>query len=114
LHEQTYGYGVPDDPVEIVNLGLSAIGRIRKPRLKEIRRGTASADDALKRLRRVYFDALDGSVDCPVFDRYALASGNVIPGPAIIEETDSTTVVYPGYAAEVVEFGTLLVTAGHG
>ena len=51
----------------------------------------------------------DGFVDCPSYDRYKLAAGGIIEGPAIVEEMDSTTVIHPGFSAEVDRFGNLLI-----
>ncbi len=108
-HEQRYGYCVPEEPVEVVNIGLSAIGLIPKPNLKEIPEGGPSAAAALKTSRPVYFAGMADFTDCPIYDRYALHHGNVVSGPAIIEEVDSTTVVAPGYCAEVARHGVLVL-----
>ena len=56
--------------------------------------GTSAA--ALKTSRAVYFAESGGPVDCPVYDRYGLGPDFEVPGPAIVEEVDSTTVIHPG------------------
>ena len=56
---------------------------------------------AEKGVRRAYFDAAGGYVDTPVYDRYALAPGDGIKGPALIEERESTAVIPPGCAVTV-------------
>jgi N-methylhydantoinase A len=48
-------------------------------------------------------------VDCPSYDRYRLPAGAVIDGPAIVEEMDSTTVIHPGFRAEVDRYGNLFI-----
>ncbi|MBT53365.1 MAG: methylhydantoinase [Mameliella sp.] len=53
----------------------------------------------LKGHRKAWFD--DGEVELAVYDRYALADGMVIDGPAVIEERESTTLVPPGDRVEV-------------
>jgi N-methylhydantoinase A/oxoprolinase/acetone carboxylase beta subunit len=106
-HELRYGYAVSDEPTEIVAIGLSAIGLIPPVRLRDVPKGSRSAKAALKGTRDVYFRSLDGSSAVPIYDRYALQIGNHIPGPAIIEERDSTTVVEPQYALDVVQHGLL-------
>ena len=111
LHEQRYGYSVVDEPVEIVNVRLSAIGAIPKPRLHDVPRGGHEPDAARKSAREIYFDERGGFITCPIFDRYALAVGNVVVGPAIIEEMDSATVIHPGYSADVLEHGVLVLHA---
>jgi N-methylhydantoinase A len=105
-HDRAYGYSAPGEPVEWVNLRLTAVGAIIKPRLREL---PADSRDARKGRRSVYFAEVKGSTDCAIYDRYLLAAGSVVPGPAIIEEFDSTTVVHPGYAAQVDSFGNLIV-----
>lgn len=109
LHEQSYGYSVRNEPVEIVNIGLSAVGTIPPTNLREVGSGTNMPTRALKSRRPVFLSELGGYVDCPIYDRYALLQGNIITGPAVIEEVDSTTLVYPHYVAEVQRFGTLVV-----
>ncbi len=59
--------------------------------------------------RRAFFPEADGFVDTPVYDRYGLAEGRVIEGPAIIEERESTTVIPPGLTAEIEAHGTARV-----
>ncbi|MDP9223949.1 MAG: hydantoinase/oxoprolinase family protein, partial [Actinomycetota bacterium] len=110
LHEATYGYSVPSEPAEIVNVGMLATGRIPKARLRTVPLGGPSPAAALKGQRDVYFRELGTFVSAPVFDRYALKAGNVINGPAVIEEADSTSIVHPGYLAEVKVFGILQIT----
>ena len=59
--------------------------------------------------RPVYFGEACGFVRTPVFSRPALLAGNVIAGPALIEEHASTTVVHPGDRLEVDAFGNLVI-----
>ncbi|MFW6091670.1 MAG: hypothetical protein ACODAF_07295, partial [Actinomycetota bacterium] len=73
--------------------------------------------------RRVYFDAPETGgtwVDTPTYDRYALGAGDVVTGPAVVEEFGSTVPVHPGFAAEVDRHGNLRMgrpparSTGHG
>ncbi|HVL85891.1 MAG TPA: hydantoinase/oxoprolinase family protein [Pseudonocardia sp.] len=50
-----------------------------------------------------------GAVDARVYDRAKLRAGDVVPGPAIVTEMDSTTLVLPGHAATVHRSGSLLI-----
>jgi N-methylhydantoinase A len=106
-HNQTYGFSAPGEPAEFVNLRLTAVGAIAKPRLREAAAGEDGG--AVKAPRPVWFAESGGFVDCPVYDRYRLAGGSTIAGPAIVEELDSTSVIHPGYAAKVDRYGNLLV-----
>jgi N-methylhydantoinase A len=110
-HEQAYGHAAPAEPVEFVNLRVTATGAIRRPRLREVPASRRSAASASKGQRQVYFAERRGRVKVDCYDRYQLAAGMVIPGPAIVEEMDSTTVVHPGFAARVDRYGNLLIAA---
>ena len=63
---------------------------------------------ARKGTRRAYFPEADGFVECPVFDRYALAQGMVIDGPALIEEHEATLVIGIGDRVTLDSFGNLI------
>lgn len=109
-HERSYGFNAEGEPVEFVALRLSAIGVIPKPRSRKVRRGGDATINVVKETRPVYFADTGGRVDCPIFDRYQLGSGDEVAGPAIIEEVDSTTVIHPGYRADVDEFGNIFLS----
>ena len=109
-HDRAYGYSAPTEPVEFVNLRLTAIGRIAKPRLRELEGDNTDIAAAQKATRSVYFAESDGYVECPIYDRYLLGPSCVLTGPAIVEEIDSTTVIHPGYSAQVDRFGNLILT----
>ena len=59
---------------------------------------------------RVYFEEAGGFVDCPVYDRARLRPENVIPGPAIVEQMDATTVILPGQRASVDPWSNLFIS----
>jgi N-methylhydantoinase A len=109
-HRRLYGYDFADDPrqaVEWVNLRVSGIGPIRRPDIVELAR---SGRDASRGSRPVFFDDW---VETPVRWRPDLSPGDVVAGPAIIEEFGSTVPVHPGYVATVDRFGNLLLTKEH-
>jgi N-methylhydantoinase A len=117
-HRGLYGYDFAGDPsqqVEWVNLRVSGIGPITRPRLHRLSGSSAPrvapglppGDDP--KSRPVCFDAEQGYVDTPVRRRPDLAPGVAVVGPAIIEEYGSTVPVHPGFAAVVDDFGNLLV-----
>ena len=110
-HEIRYGFSVENEPLEIAAVGLVATRAIRR---RITLRGPiggvkmpASGRAAMKGTRQVYFRETGGFEHCPVYDRYLLGQGIAIEGPAVIEETDSTTIVQPGYHAEVDQHGIL-------
>jgi len=107
IYAARYGYASPGEPVEIVTWKLSAIGGA--PRINLAKAQTVSGT-AKKGERRAYFPERRGYVDTPVYDRYALAAGATITGPAIVEERESTTVLPPGTRATVDAYANLIVT----
>ena len=68
-------------------------------------------EDAEQTSRPVWFDA-DGPVECPIHRRASLRSGAELEGPAVIEEPDSTTLVFPADRLSVHESGVLVLTVG--
>ncbi len=108
-HQRAYGYADDTEPTEAVALRLTAVGRIRQPRLRRLETGTGDPGDAVKNERPVHFAERGGAVPCKVYDRYRLKSGDRIMGPAIVEEVDSTVVLHPDYQADVDLHGNILI-----
>jgi len=109
-HERSYGHCAPEEPVEVANLKLSVTGLIAKPRLKELPEGTEDPATALRTTRKVHFSEAGGFIECPAYDRYRLTRGNLVKGPAIVDDIDATTVIHPGYQVEVGRYGQLKLT----
>ncbi|MGH3448455.1 MAG: hydantoinase/oxoprolinase family protein, partial [Nocardioidaceae bacterium] len=98
-----------DDPrqeAEWVNMRVTGIGPIRTPEVREVAAGAGSAA-AVTGVRPVYFDTW---VEAPVYDRARLGSGDVVEGPAVLEEFSSTVPLHPGFRAEVDGFGNLVAS----
>ncbi|MEX2147613.1 MAG: hydantoinase/oxoprolinase family protein [Candidatus Rokuibacteriota bacterium] len=110
-HERAYGYAAPEDAVELVNVRLAAIGVTPRPRRAPLPEGPRDPAGALKGTREVWFAEIGGWQKTTVLDRTKLRSGNVIAGPAIVEEHDASTLVHPGWEAAVDAHGSLLVRA---
>ncbi len=110
-----YSDVMPDTPIEVVNWKLEAIGP--RPRLADawhIAGGGNTEATAHKGTRRAYFDDPAGFVDCPVYDRYRLRTGQEIEGPALIEERESTCVLGHGDRVVVDASGNLIATVNRG
>lgn len=106
-HRKVYGFCHLDDLLELTNLRLAAIGLMPKPQLKREFPAGASSEKALKARRDVY---LDGRwCDTSIYSRELLGPGSKLEGPAIIEQFDSTTVLFPGQRAEVDHLGNIIV-----
>jgi N-methylhydantoinase A len=102
----------PTDPCQIVNCRLRAVGMVTKPNLPTVSDGDGNADRALKPSRRAYFSETGSFTDTAVYDRVQLLPGDVVSGPAIFEEPDSTTVCPPGYVARVDAHLNLIIARG--
>ena len=93
--------------VEIVNCRLEAVGETPKPPMEST---SAGEDGSHSRdTRKVHFGAGGGWLDAAIRNRASLAPGDQIVGPAVIEEMSSTTVVPPGYRANVDAIGNLVL-----
>jgi N-methylhydantoinase A len=106
-HERAYGFHNPADPVEIVNFRLIAVGKLRQPATRpgEPRKGGTPAAGSH---RQVHFSP-DAAQQTPVYDRAKLMPGDTIAGPAVIEQLDSTTLLFPGDRATVDPYLNLIV-----
>ena len=115
VHESAYGYANPHDPIEIVNVRLAARGRLVEPPAPPAPGDPGTLPEPFER-RPVWFDAgstgagaVKGAADCPVYDRLSLRAGHTLDGPAIIEQLDSTTPIFPGDRAVVDSAGNLVI-----
>ena len=105
LHEQTYTFRL-DTPVELVNYHVTALGQVHKPEIKKLDGGQRRLEEARKGTRRVNFDEL-GFHEAAIYERSLLPVGLPIPGPAVIEEPASVTVVFPDQRLTQDEYGFL-------
>jgi N-methylhydantoinase A len=109
-HQVRYSHSAPEESADVVSLRVTAIGRLSKPTLPGIGVGSATPPaDARKPSRQVQFED-HGLLETAVFDRSRLLAGNVIAGPAVIEEASSTTVLDPGDVAAVNAYGHLVMS----
>jgi N-methylhydantoinase A len=112
-HDIAYGYASEDDPIEIVNVRLSASARLYVER-DTVAPARSTVEPTPNGQRPVFFDG-EAAVEAALFSRDGLESGQIIQGPAIIEQLDTTTPIYPGDRAEVTPDGHLIITiAGAG
>jgi len=107
IHKRTYGYILKDEEIVFVNLRLSAIGLIPKIDINlELSREEDITKHAYKGDREVFFD--NKFIKCPIYDRGKLL-GNVIKGPAVIEEYGSTIIVSPKKKASIDKFKNIII-----
>ena len=90
LHEQLYGFRMPNTASEIVNLRAVGTGDRPEPELPEA-------------------DPVESSLAAGTYARSELRPGTTIAGPSIVTEFDSTTVILEGYSAEIDRYFNLLI-----
>ena len=110
-YEHKFGYRL-DNAVEVVSYYLVAYATVDRPDLKPIPVGD-NAEQARKASRDVDFDT-HGVHQTDIYDREQLGAGVTVPGPAIVEESGGTTVIFPGQQARVDRFGNLHITTTAG
>lgn len=105
-HEQLFTFAL-DEARELVN--LRAIARAPRPSIAERERsaGETRLEDAVVDRSPLYYQGTH--YDATLYQREKLSPGHVVPGPAIVMEMDSTTVIFPGFDARVDHVGNLLI-----
>jgi N-methylhydantoinase A/oxoprolinase/acetone carboxylase beta subunit len=115
-YTRRYARVYPDSEIQLTTCRLRASGPAADIDLRTLyaaRTFADSAEQAIKSHRRIYEGGGDGWVDVPVYDRYALAPGAAISGPAVVEERESTAILWSGDSGSIDEFLNLRIqTAG--
>ena len=106
-HLRRFGYADRAEPVEVVNLRLKLEIAMEKPSVQPQTTGAADSAHALIGEAEVVFH--QGALTSPLYQREQLTCGNVVSGPALIIQMDSTTVLPPGWGGAVDPFGNLLL-----
>jgi N-methylhydantoinase A len=109
LYEHRYAHHSPDEPVEMVNIRLAAIGK--RPKLRFPKLGAGKGAKPMRR-REVFLDDARKPVLCPIYWRAALGAGVRIKGPALIEEHGTTTVLFETDRCTVAPSGELVIDVG--
>ena len=113
IHEQCHGHAARDQSVEVVNYRVQAIGAVPRVAMPTIPRASGPVEAAMVGSRPAFFPGEGtGFTETSVYSRAKLNVGHHVPGPAIIEQYDSTVVVFPGQSAAVDTYGNLLITHG--
>jgi N-methylhydantoinase A/oxoprolinase/acetone carboxylase beta subunit len=111
VHEREYAHAFEESEVELVNIGVEGIGRIEEVELPEL--GVANGQPATPTSEReVWFEASSGMVMSKVYSRPSLLAGHTVPGPAVIEQEDSTVLVPPGQNGRVDKAGNVVISSG--
>lgn len=105
-HEKTYGFRDLDSGIEITTLRVRAIGEVPPLALPSLHDTTQTA--VAERTRRVFIAGQWHEV--PVHSRAKLSAGDVLTGPVIVEQPDTTVFMLPGWVATVDRSGNLIAT----
>jgi N-methylhydantoinase A len=105
-HERLFTFA-SDTEHELVNLRAVVTGRPPRVSAPLVATGDADPGGARTGETKVYVDG--GWTRAQLYDRALLAAGNVVPGPAVITEMDSTTLILPGHAGTVDAVGSILI-----
>jgi len=108
-HRSMFGHMAPEEPVEVVSYRVRGTGLVRPVAMPKFSRAGLTLADALCETRRVRFEGRD--VECPIYQRERLDVGLALTGPAILDQLDCTTVIYPGQAGRVDECKNLIIAA---
>jgi N-methylhydantoinase A len=109
-HRELYGYSIPDHAPFVVNVEVMATGRKPKPASPALARSSAPVLPIAT--RAVYFLEAAGLQETAIYARDALMAGQMLSGPAVVEQFDSTVVVPPEWCGRVDEYGSLILERG--
>ncbi|MEM8800397.1 MAG: hydantoinase/oxoprolinase family protein [Pseudomonadota bacterium] len=105
-HERLFTFNL-GAPHEFVNMRAVALSKPSNVEALEIEAGNADPSEAKLRDHQIWAD--DRMVDAAIYDRAKLKAGNIVPGPAIITEMDSTTLVLAEHEAMIDRYGNILI-----
>ena len=116
-HLRRYGVTFPEKAVELVNFRVVGVGRIPPVEPHRIAVGSAIPPAEAETAERLVICELDGGpkrVNTKILRRDRLLAGNLVAGPAIIEQMDTTTWIPPGVCGRIDAFGNLIIATGGG
>ena len=106
LHEWSYGYKRPEQIVEIVNARLTALGKLPSVKFVE---SEADRKHVVAPIETRDVFLRDGFAPCPVYRREDFVPGMTFQGPAVVEQLDATTVIFPEQKVRVDSFGNIII-----
>ena len=108
-YEVVYGYAHRHLELEIMTCRLTASGGTPTLELDRADEGMPDAEAALKSHRQVYLSSVRDYVEVPVYERTAFQAGMRFVGPALVEESDSTTLIDAGTTVSIDVYRNILV-----
>ncbi len=106
-HEQLFTFAHGKDHEIVMIRAIVKARSTLSAELKEVGDHATLIGDAIIHETKFYYE--QEWHDAEIYDREKLGAGTVVPGPAIVSEMDSTTLILPGHAATVDKVGNLLI-----
>jgi N-methylhydantoinase A len=113
IHEAEYGHRFPDNPIELVNLRVVAVGAVAKLQTPQVKGGSSLQEAMVREADLLY--RTNGKLEphkTKFYLREKLPVGQSFEGPAIILQKDSTTLLPPGSSASIEPNGNMMVHVG--
>jgi N-methylhydantoinase A len=111
-HQRAYGYAAPDVEVQLLNLRLAVVYPLERAPLPALARGAGPA--AAFETRKIYSTLLRDLLEYRIYGRDRLRAGDVIEGPAAVEEAGTTTMLEPGDRLQVEANACLVIDVAKG
>ncbi len=107
-----YGVAATDTPVEVVHLKVSGVGPAESLDVRPAHDASSvgEASQALKDQRPIYVPEARAFQPASIYDRYCLRPGETVVGPAVVEERESSLVLFPGHIGRVDKHLNIIVT----
>jgi N-methylhydantoinase A len=111
-HERAYGYAAPDVEVQLLNLRLAVVYPLERPPLPTLERAARPGPGF--EARKIYSTLLRDLLEHRVFQRDRLQAGDVVEGPAAVEEAGTTTLLEPSDRLHVDDRACLVIDVARG
>jgi N-methylhydantoinase A len=109
-HEHLYGHADPNEPVELVSIHVKVVGNTPKPTPRTL----ASTKDPPTPSGRRVIQYQGKHYPAIVYERSNLFVGNVVKGPAVVDQADSTVLILAGFEGKVDTYGNIVITHNGG
>lgn len=109
LHKKVYSYNEPKERVEFINLRVRATGKSESLTLPEEQENPTLLSVGRKEKRPIYFKD-KGFVEVSIYERDRFSPGSLIPGPCLIEEQISTTLIPQNWVGQIDRFRNIVIT----
>ena len=110
LHHRQYGHSDPQAALEVIQLRVRILGHVIKPELRQI--GTMADSPPVRGTRIIRYGGRD--YEAARYWRVDLLNGHKVPGPAIVEQDDTTVLILDGWQGLVDSYGNLTLQRKEG